>query len=208
MKYLLLLIISINIFSIDFRENSWGVSSKEVLDKENIKLVLYKENMKSKNYKTFKGDYQYTYKVEEYSFLDTLESLGEFNVTYSFLKDRLIKGVYSKEFTPQTSSKFLKKTNFVDNSLEIASNFQRAKQYLIWKYGENYKTYGVYDNFEWNNGRSKIILNYFPEKGYSIEYYADTEAMKEFIDNAENGREFIKELETEFKEFNKIKYKL
>ncbi len=32
--------------------------------------------------------------------------------------------------------------------------------------------------------------------------------MREFIDNAENGKEFIKELDTEFKEFNRIKYKL
>jgi hypothetical protein len=32
--------------------------------------------------------------------------------------------------------------------------------------------------------------------------------MKKLISDSENGREFIKELGTEFKEFNKIKEKL
>lgn len=208
MRYLLFIIISINIFSMDFRENSWGSLSDKILEKEKVKLILYKENLKSKNYKTSKGEYKYNYKIDEYSFDDTLESLGEFLVTYSFLQDKLIKGSYTKEFKSLNPNKGITKTEISNNSANDFKSFERAKQYLIWKYGEDYKSYGLSDNYEWNNGRSKITLNYFPQWGYIIEYFADTEDMKEFIDNSENGKEFIKELDTEFKEFNRIKYKL
>ena len=130
MKYLLLLIISINIFSIDFRENSWGSSSEKILEKEKIKLVLYKENLKSKTYKTFKGDYQYNYKIDEYSFDDTLESLGEFVVTYSFLQDKLIKGTYTKEFESTNKINIINKTDKLNKSMNDLKNFEKAKQYL------------------------------------------------------------------------------
>jgi len=54
----------------------------------------------------------------------------------------------------------------------------------------------------------KIILNLFLGRSYIVEYYADSEYMKKLISDSENGREFIKELGTEFKEFNKVKEKL
>ena len=44
------------------------------------------------------------YSIDEYSFLDSLESLGEFRVTYSFLKNRLYKGTYTKELKENDKS--------------------------------------------------------------------------------------------------------
>lgn len=190
MKILFMLFLAINIFANDFRLNNWGDPSEEVLKKEKLPSISYKENFKSKSFNTFKENYIYSYSVDEYSFLDTLESLGEFRVTYSFLKNKLYKGTYTKEFKENDKS------------------FERMKQYLIWKYGENYKTYGLDDRFEWNNGNTKIILNLFLGRNYTVEYYADSEYMKKLINDSENGREFIKEIGTEFKEFNKIKEKL
>lgn len=190
MKILIMFLVAINLFANDFRLNNWGDLSEEVLKKENLPSISYKENLKSKSFNTFKGDYVYNYSIDEYNFLDNLESLGEFRVTYSFLKNRLYKGTYTKELKENDKS------------------FERMKQYLIWKYGENYKTYGLDDSFEWNTGNTKIILNLFLGRSYIVEYYADSEYMKKLISDSENGREFIKELGTEFKEFNKVKEKL
>jgi len=188
----------------------WGASAKDVLAKEKVESVLLKQNNKGKKIVTFKGNYQYTYNVDEYSFVDTLENLGEFTVTYYFLKNKLFKASYIKEFK---TIKIIKKSNEPKGKVEKIidesdNNFEKMKQYLIWKYGNNYKTYGLNDNFEWNTMESKIVLNLYSGRNYSVEYYANTEIMKDFIDNAENGKEFIKELESEFREFNKIKEKI
>lgn len=214
MKYILILIISINIFANDFRGNSWGISAKEVLQNEGVKTFYLKENPKSTTYKTFKGDYQYNYIVTDYSFSDNIESLGVFSVTMSFLKDKLFKATYTKEFKElkQNKEEILEKTKkkvigpkvFVDPD----NSFEKMKQYLIWKYGENYKTYGISDTFEWETGRTKVVLSYYSNRNYTVEYYANTELMKEFIESAENGKEYYDELGTEFGEFNKIKDKI
>lgn len=211
MRYLIIFLISINIFANDFRGNPWGSSSKEVLEKEKLKTILLKESVKSKKFSTFKGDFQYSYNVDDYSFTDTLEDLGEFDITYSFLKDKFFKATYTKEFKEIKTAKITKKSKETNSIIPTEQNdksFEKMKQYLIWKYGKDYKTYGFYDNFEWNNGRSKIILNLYIGRNFTVEYYADTELMKEFIDNAENGKEFIKDLGTEYKDFSKIKDKI
>jgi len=215
MKYLIIFLISINIFANDFRGNSWGSSSADVLALENLKSVVLKENIKSKNYNTFKGDYQYSYTVDDYSFSDSLESLGVFNITYSFLKDKLFKATLTKEFTelkPDEETKALLKKNkklvlpkvYVDKD----NSFQKMKQYLVWKYGENYKTYGISDTFEWETERSRIVLSFYENRNYTVEYYANTELMKEFIETSENGKEFVKELDSKYKEFNKVREKI
>lgn len=215
MKYLIIFLISINIFANDFRGNPWGSSSSDVLVSENLKSVVLKENIKSKSYNTFKGDYQYSYTVNDYSFSDSLESLGVFNITYSFLKDKLFKATLTKEFTelkPDEETKELLKKNkklvlpkvYVDKD----NSFQKMKQYLIWKYGENYKTYGISDTFEWETERSRIVLSFYENRNYTVEYYANTELMKEFIETSENGKEFVKELDSKYKEFNRIKEKI
>mgnify|MGYP003485419986 CR=1 FL=1 len=145
--------------------------------------VLKIENLPSISYKeNFKSKSFNTFK-DDYIYNYSIDE-------YSLLKNRLYKGTYTKELKENDKS------------------FERMKQYLIWKYGENYKTYGLDDNFEWNTGNTKIILNLFLGRSYIVEYYADSEYMKKLISDSENGREFIKELGTEFKEFNKIKEKL
>ncbi|MBN2838102.1 MAG: hypothetical protein JXM74_05045 [Fusobacteriaceae bacterium] len=190
MKILVMLFLAINLFAYDFRYGNWGDSSETIFKKEKLSSISYKENLKNKSFQTFKGNYVYNYSVDEYSFLDNLESLGEFRVTYSFLKDKFYKGSYSRDLKENDKS------------------FERMKQYLIWKYGDNYQTYGLDDSFEWNNGDTKIVLNLFLGRNYTVEYFANSKYMKELIDEAENGREIIKELGTEFKEFNKLKEKL
>ena len=104
MKILLMFLVAINLFANDFRLNNWGDLSEEVLKIENLPSISYKENFKSKSFNTFKDDYIYNYSIDEYSFLDSLESLGEFRVTYSFLKNRLYKGTYTKELKENDKS--------------------------------------------------------------------------------------------------------
>lgn len=185
-----MLLISINLLAIDFRENNWGSSVEEVLKKESLPSVEFRQNIKTKVFKSHQGNYSYNYSVEEYSFNDTLGNLGEYKVTYSFLKNRLYKGVYTREIKEDDKS------------------FERMKQFLIWKYGNDYKTYGLDDNFEWTNGRTKVVLNLFLGRNYTVEYYADSEYMKNLISETENGSEFIRDTNSEFREYNKIKEKI
>lgn len=215
MKYLIMILLTINIFATDFRGSFWGNSWTEVLAMENLEKVLLKENLKSKNYSTFKGDYQYSYTVDDYSFTDTLESLGPYTVTYSFLKGKLFKATLAKEFVelkPDEETKKQMKKNkklvFPKVYVDKDNSFEKMKQYLIWKYGEKYKTYGISDTFEWENSRSRIVLNFYENRYYTVEYYANTELMKEFIETSENGKEFTKELGTQYKEFDKVKDKI
>lgn len=189
-KLLLIFILSINLFAEDFRNSDWGMEFNEVVKKEKVVEIAYKEITKSKIYNNYGGEFVYKYIVDEYSFLDDLGSLGRFQVTYSFLKKRLYKGTYTKSIAIGDTS------------------FERMKQFLIWKYGNNYKTYGLNDSFVWETGRSKILLNLFKDKSFSVEYSATIQEMKDFVDNIENGKDFIKDLGTEYREFNSLKEKI
>ena len=190
MKLIIFIILSINILALDFRNNNWGDSVNDMLKIENLREINYKENFNTKTFNTHIKNFFYNYNIDEYSFPDSIGTLGTFKVTFSFLKNKLYKGTYTKEI----------KEN--DNTFEI------IKQYLIWKYGENYKTYGIDDCFEWTTDNTKIVLNLFLGRNYTIEYYANSDEMKNFINSSENGKEFIKNQESDFREYNKIKEKI
>lgn len=189
-KIIITLMFCYSIFGGDFRYNNWGDSPGMMLKNENLSKVTYQKDFKSKIFNTHYGDKIYNFSEESYFFYDELESLGKFRVTFDFIDNKLYKGTYEKEINENDSS------------------FERTKQYLIWKYGENYKTYNIKNYFEWETDRVKIIFNLFTNDRYVIEYYSKDKDINQIIENIENGTEFTKDLDTQYKEFNKIKEKL
>jgi hypothetical protein len=189
-KFILYFLTVISIFAGDFRDVDWGMSRREVFVKEKIDKMEYSEHNINKTFTTYMGEMTYNYVVDEYVFYDEIASLGEFKITYTFLKDKLIKSKYEQSVGKDYVS------------------FNRIRKYLVWKYGTDYEVFGYSDNFIWKNERSRIILDLIPNSYYTVEYYANTKEINEFIANIENGREFLKNVGTEYEEFNNIKDKI
>lgn len=189
-RLLLFILLSLSLFSADFRDVNWGMNREDVFALETLDRVIYEEKNYSRKFKTYKGNMEYTYTIDEYSFYDEIASLGSFKVTFVFLEDRLIKTKYEQVLT------------------ETEDEYERIKKYLVWKYGSEYEMYGFEDNFIWTTDRSKIVLDLIPNKHYTVEYYANTKDMVDFVYNIENGKEFQKTIGTEYEEFNSIKDKI
>ncbi len=189
-RLLLFILLSFSLFSGDFRDVSWGMSREDVFTLEILNKVVYEEKKFTRKFKTYKGNMEYIYAIDEYSFYDEIESLGNFKVTFVFLEDKLIKTKYEQELS--TTEK----------------GYERMKKYLVWKYGSNYEMYGFEDNFVWKTDRSKIILDLIPNRYYTVEYYANTKGMVDYIYNIENAKEFQKSIGTEYEEFNSVKDKI
>ena len=189
-KLILYFLTAVSIFSGDFRDVDWGMSRNEVFMKEEVGKMEYSEHNINKTFTTFMGEMTYNYAVDEYIFYDNIASLGEFKITYTFLKNKLIKSRYEQAVGKDYAS------------------FNRIRKYLVWKYGTDYEVFGYADNFIWKNDRSRIILDLIPNNYYTVEYYANTKEINDFISNIENGREFLERVGTEYEEFNNIKDKI
>lgn len=189
-KILLLLILSLSVYAGDFRDLKWGMSREEAFTKETLEKIEYKEQKITKTFKTYKGDMEFNYTTDEYSFYDTIGSLGQFKVTLVFLKNRLIRSKYEQKITDEQKE------------------YNLFKKYLIWKYGTDYTVSGFDDNFIWNRERTKVILDIIPHNHYTVEYYANTEEMLDFIYDIENAIEFQNSIGSEYKEYNSIKNKI
>lgn len=185
-KLFLFFIIGFSIFAKDFRNVNWGMNRQEVFEAEELLSLKYKEKTVTINYSSYKGDMLYSYTFDEYIFDLDIETLGNFQVTYTFLDNKLIKTKYEQS---------------IQNN---HNNFNRMKKYLTWKYGIEYSVYGFNDNFVWLNERSRVVLDLIPNKNFTVEYHANIDELREFIHNVETGKEFLEKTGSEYENFNKV----
>lgn len=185
-KLFIFFIIGISLFSQDFRNVNWGMNRQEVFEAEDLFALRYREKTVKVNFSSYKGDMLYSYTFDEYIFDLEIDTLGDFEVTYTFLDNKLIKTKYKQ-------------------GLEGSySNFNRMKRYLTWKYGAEYEVYGFRDNFVWLSDRTRVVLDLIPNKQFTVEYHTNVEELKKFIHKIESGKEFLEESGSEYENYNKI----
>lgn len=187
--YILFVFISMNIYGNNFRMSKWGMSVKDVIEKENSAYKIEKIK-KSKIFLTHKGEYRYRYEYDKYIFEDVLNHLDKFQISYYFLNNRLIKSEYKQVLT------------------EKVNNFKKMKKYLIIKYGNHYREFSNGNIFEWVTKDSVITLNLIPEKYFIVEYRTKNRDLLEYINSVESGKRFYKNIGSEMEDYKKIKNKI
>lgn len=171
-KHVLLMgiLISTSVFASGFRNVEWGEGYKKIQQQEKSKK-LEKTN-KSESY----GNYNWENTI--YSFKDDLKSAGKFDVSYTLLKDKLIKGSYSQK---------------IENS--NLDNYEKMRKILIDKYGQIQNRYSssYYENdgkketksnketSVWYSEKMKIELSLVDNEKFEINYYTLDKKMLDFI---------------------------
>lgn len=167
---LLSVILATSILADDFRGVDWGSGYKDIKKTEKSKKITKRNNVENYN--------NYQWNQEIYTLKDQLKSAGTFDVQYTLLKDRLIKGSYSQE---------IKKGDL--------KNYTKIKKILNKKYGDSrnrYKTsFYEYDGkkevrqtkefISWYKNDTKIELELINNEEFRINYYTQDKKLLEFI---------------------------
>lgn len=167
---LLSFILATSILADDFRGLDWGSGYKDIKKTEKSKKITKRNNVENYN--------NYQWNQEIYTLKDQLKSAGTFDVQYTLLKDKLIKGSYSQE---------IKKGDL--------KNYTKIKKILNKKYGDSqnrYKTsFYEYDGkkevrqakefISWYKNDTKIELELINNEEFRINYYTQDKKLLEFI---------------------------
>lgn len=181
---LLSLVLATSILAADFRGSDWGIDYKSVQKKEKSKKMT-KKNV-TENYKN------YEWKHEVYSFKDKLKSAGTFEVKYTFLKDKLIKGSYSQEIKNGDLKNYTKIMKILNNKYGDSQN-----RYQTSFYESNGKK-EVKNNkivLSWYENDTKIDLELVNNTEFYINYYVQDKELLKFVKEA--GLEKQKKAEKE-----------
>ncbi len=164
------------LFAENFRKSEWGDSLEQVKKLE--KGITFKKDV-SVEKKTVSGN-KYEWEKELYSFKENIKFMGDFDVTYIFLKNRLISGKYSQD---------------IEN--KNLNNFNRMKEVLNEKYGNyNYikenSSYILVDGnresqytktYVWNLADTLINLVLIDNKKFEVTYFTKDRDLLDFIKN-------------------------
>ncbi|MGB6130096.1 MAG: hypothetical protein WBG30_15245 [Psychrilyobacter sp.] len=169
---LLSLALATSILAADFRGTDWGDGYKTIQKNEKSKKITKKEN--TENYKN------YQWNQEIYSLKTDLKSAGTFEVKYTLLKDKLIKGSYSQE---------IKNGDF--------KNYNKVMKILNKKYGDSQNRYQT--SFYESNGKkevknNKIVLSWYEnDTKIDLELVNNTEFHVNYYTQDKELLKFIKE---------------
>ena len=164
------------LFAGNFRNAEWGDSLEQVKKLE--KGAKFKKDV-SVEKKTVSGN-KYEWEKELYTFKENIKFMGDFDVTYIFLKNKLISGKYSQG---------------IEN--KNLNNFNRMKEVLNEKYG-NYdyvrenSSYALVGEkresqytktYVWNLPDTIVNLVLIDSKKFEVAYFTKDRELLDFIKN-------------------------
>lgn len=188
MKKLLIILLSLalatSILAADFRGVDWGNGYKTIRKNEKSKKITKKENIE--NYKN------YQWNQEIYSLKANLKSAGTFEVKYTLLKDKLIKGSYSQEIKNGDLKNYTKIMKILNKKYGESQNRYQTSFYESNGKKEIKNTKEV---LSWYKNNTKIDLELINKTEFHINYYAQDKELLKFIQ--EIGLEKQKKAEKE-----------
>ncbi len=161
-------------FAGNFRKAEWGFSSEQVKNLE--KGVTFKKNT-SVETKTISGK-KYEWEKETYSFKEKVKFMGDFNVTYTFLKDKLISGKYSQEINGGNLDNFNRMKEILN---EKYGNYSYVKENSSYLFVDGKKEIQYTKTYSWDLPDTVVKLVLVDDKEFEVDYFTKKKELLDFI---------------------------
>ena len=198
MKKFIVLMLSIVLcsfaFASNFRDSSWGDSIQEVKGLE--KGVKFKQDKTTEKKVYF--DKKYEWEKTLYSFTEKVKFLGDFDITYVFLKDKLISGKYSQKIEDKNLDKFNRMKELLNDKYGSYTQVSESSSYKLIN-GKKEASYRKI--YSWHPEDTRVNLVLIDDDKFEVEYLCRNQEMLDFIENV--GLEKQKQAKEKIKSENK-----
>ena len=181
-------------FASNFRSASWGDSIEKIKRLEKGKAFIERTAVDKK---IIKGN-SYEWETNLYSFKENIAQLGEFYVSYTLLKNRLISGEYSQDIKGGDDKTFNRLKEILTQKYGAATYSNKNTSYIKSKGRAqiNYERSST-----WVLDDTIILLNTLDNRKIQLEYRANSKEMLEFIEK--NGLNNSNKKKKKWKKQNK-----
>jgi hypothetical protein len=181
-------------FASNFRSASWGDSIEKIKRQEKGKAFIERTVVDKKIIK----DNSYEWETNLYSFKENIAQLGEFDVSYTLLKNRLISGEYSQDIKGGDDKTFNRLKEILTQKYGAATYSNKNTSYIKSKGRAqiNYERSST-----WVLDDTIILLNSLDNRKLQLEYRANSKEMLQFIEK--NGLNNSNKKKKKWKKQNK-----
>ncbi len=162
-------------FASNFRSASWGDSIEKIKRQEKGKSFIEKTVVDKK---IINGN-SYEWENKLYSFKEDIAQLGEFDVSYTLLKNRLISGEYSQNIKDRDDKNFNRLKEILTQKYGAATYSNRNTSYIKRK-GRAQLNYER--SSTWVLDDTVIMLNILDNRKLQLKYHANSKEMLQFIE--------------------------
>ena len=159
----------------NFRSSEWGDSLQQVKKLE--KGVTFKQTKTTE--KKVHLDKKYEWEKEFYSFKENVKFLGNFDISYVFLKDKLISGKYSQKIKNKNLDKFNRMKELLNEKYGSYSHVSESSSYKLINDKKEISYRKVYS---WYPKDTRVNLILIDDEKFEVEYLCRNREILDFIE--------------------------